>query len=535
MTAPDPSSLLVPVADLRWRPPRSWSAPAREAGWPAPLHGQPALRAELELLLQTRGHVAVAVPESVDWAGAVGHALRGFGDAPVVVAAPATAEGLRGQGGPGQLAQANGGVLVLDARDLVSQEGAWAAFSEALRSRMTTEVRGDDPPPTHPARFAAVVLGTESSFSKLREKDPLSTALLRRTLTIPSDLPRSVAGAGALLARLDARGALDGVPAGTAGWLLEEAAMGARRDRLSMNVDWLREIVAEARLQKPEGDLERRHLKAARVRLRERRGHAELQHRARLERGQLRVLAEGEAVGVVNGLMVYGAGKWPYAVPGRITARTAVGREGLVNVEREAKFSGRSYDKGLLQLHAFLRGTFAQASPLALVAGITFEQSYGKVDGDSATLAETLAVLSDLSRLPVRQDLAITGGLNPRGEVLPVGSVTRKVVGWWHTCRDRGLTGTQGVVLPLRSAPDLQLPEAVLSDVRAGRFAVYQVDHLDEAVGLAFGRPAGRTARGFARNSVYASVSKRLNEMSARLYPKRPKPKPKPKPKVEKG
>lgn len=295
-----------------------------------------------------------------------------------------------------------------------------------------------------------------------------------------------------------------------------------------MDVERLRDIVFEARLARPAADLERRHLRAAARRIEQRRSVGEQAHRARLARGQVRVLTEGAQVGVVNGLMVYGAGKLPYAVPGRITARTAVGREGIVNVEREAKFSGRSFDKGVFQLHAFLRGTFAQASPLSLVAGLTFEQSYGKVDGDSATLAETLAVLSDLSQLPARQDIAITGGLNPRGEVLPVGSVTRKAIGWWRTCRDRGLTGDQGFALPLRSTPDLQLPEELLADVSAGRFAVWEIDHLDDAVELLLGRPAGRRERGFARGSVYALVARRLDQMAARLYPKRSQAKTKP-------
>ncbi len=524
MTAPPSDPHRVAIDRLRWRPPRSWAQPAVDASWPTALLGQEDLRAELALLLATRGHLVVAVPESVDWAEAVGRALRslqGDGDAPVVVAAPATARSLRGTDGPGQLAQAHGGFLVLDARDLVGNEGAWAALSEGLRARQSTPESESGLASPQPTRFATVLLSPESALSKLKEQEPLITALFRRGLTVAGDRPRTREGAMALLGQLAARGGLDGVPANAAGWLLEEAATSVRRDRLALDTDALREIVFEARLGRPAGALERRHLRAAAARIAERRGFGEQAHRGRLERGQIRVATEGALVGVVNGLMVYGGTKQPYAVPGRITARTAVGREGIVNVEREAKFSGRSYDKGVLQLHSFLRGTFAQDTPLSLVAGITFEQSYGKVDGDSATLAKALAVLSDLSDLPVRQSLAITGGINPRGEVLPVGSVTLKAVGWWRTCRDRGLTGEQGFVLPSRSTPDLQLPEELLSDVRAGRFAVWEVDHIDEAVQLMFGKPAGRQDKGFAPGSVYAAVGRRLDEMGARLYPKR--------------
>jgi predicted ATP-dependent protease len=527
LTAPDTSAFEVPPDRLRWRPPRAWTHATSEPGWPAALLGQDGLKAELALLVATRGHIAVVVPESVDWTGPIGHALRSRSEGPVIVSAPATVESLRGVEGPGDLAKAHGGILVLDARDLLANEGALPALAEGLRGRISTQVRDEGTAPAHPARFAMVLLATDSALGKLREKDAMVSALFRRTVAVPSDLPRSAEGAGALLGRLAARGGLDGVPPGTAAWLLEEAAAEARRDRLALDIEPLRDIVFEARLARPEGDLERRHLRAAAERIRERRGYGESQHRARLARGQLRVVTEGSLVGVINGLMVYGAGKGPYAVPGRITARTAVGREGVVNIEREAKFSGRSYDKGVLQLHAFLRGTFAQGSPLSVVAGLTFEQSYGKVDGDSATLAKALAVLSDLSRLPARQDIAVTGGINPRGEVLPVGSVTKKAIGWWRTCVDRGLTGEQGFVLPMRSAPDLQLPEALVADVKAGRFTIWQVDHLDEAVGLLLGRTAGRLDKGFARGSVYALVARRLEQMSARLYPKRSKPTPK--------
>lgn len=523
MTEPAAQRLRIDPARLRWRPPRAWTKAADPGDVPPALLGQDALLAELTLLASTRGTLLVLIPDGLDWVGPVASALRRQLQ-PVHPAIPATEDTLRGVGEPGLLARANAGAVVLDARDLLANDGAWAALEEGLRARRSTQVRNDDPVPDHATRFCAVLLATEGSWSKLKERAPMASTLFRRILSVASDLPRSAAGASALLGQLAARGGLDGVPPGTAAWLLEEAAGRVRRDRLSLDVDALRDVVLEARVARPEGPLERRHLRAAAGRIATRRGLGERAHRDRFVHGRLRVVTRGAEVGVVNGLMVYGASKWPYAVPGRITARTAVGREGVINVERDAKFSGRSYDKGVLQLHAFLRGTFAQASPLAVVAGITFEQSYGKVDGDSATLAEAIALLSDLSGLPATQTIAVTGGINPRGEVLPVGSVTRKAVGWWETCREAGLTGDQGVLLPLRSADDLQLPEELVADVVAGRFHVWEVDHLDDALELVLGRPAGRRDKGFARGSVYALAGRRLDQMAARLYPKRKAP-----------
>ena len=151
------------------------------------------------------------------------------------------------------------------------------------------------------------------------------------------------------------------------------------------------------------------------------------------------------------------------------------------------------------------------------------------MDGDSATLAQAVAILSDLARLPARQDLAITGSINARGEVLTVGSVSLKAVGWWRTCVDQGLCGTQGLVLPAANAPDLQLPEAMLRDVRAGRFHVYTVEHLEELLPLMLGRPTGRRADGkFAGDSVFGRAMRRLDRMAHRLHPARREPPKKP-------
>ncbi len=172
MTLPPRDRLLVPADRLRWRPPRAWALPRHEPGWPDALLGQDALRDELRLLLASRGHVVVSIPETVDWAGAVGHALRsldGDGARPIVVAAPATEAALRGVDGPGLLARAHGGVLVVDARDLIHEPAAWQALAEALRARQSTPTARDGTPQPHPARFALAMLAPEAALAKLRE------------------------------------------------------------------------------------------------------------------------------------------------------------------------------------------------------------------------------------------------------------------------------------------------------------------------------------------------------------------------------
>ena len=502
---------------LRWTASRRVVVRPAERSGPWQLWGQDRLLEELE---GGQGPLALITPGWADWVGPVAELVGG------VAAHEGSDRALRGtEAEPGPLARANGGTLVIDVRDLAGEAGGWPTLRTALRSGEVRPggVDGSTPAP-RPARFRLILLGPDNVQSRLRDSDSFAASLIRRRLIAWPDLDRDADGQATAAARIAAAW---GEPLGPSAlvWLLEDAAARARRGRISLDVGRPLDLLAEARRVHP-GRLDATRLRAAAARLDARRGFAHQNQLARLGRGQLRVLADGTQRGVVNGLMVYGGGKAPYVMPGRLSARAAIGREGLQSTERDAKYSGRSFDKGVLQLLGFLRATFAQRSPLALVAGLTFEQSYGKVDGDSATLAEAISLLSDLSQLPARQDIAVTGGLNQRGEVLPIGSATLKVIGWFRACQTLGLTGTQGVLLPERSAPDLQLPEDLVDAVAAGRFHVWTADHLDDALELLLGRPAGRTEKGFVRGSVYARAGHRLNTMAERLYPQRKKTEP---------
>ena len=186
------------------------------------------------------------------------------------------------------------------------------------------------------------------------------------------------------------------------------------------------------------------------------------------ERGHLLVDTEGEAVGQVNGLVVYTIEATSIGMPSRISATAAVGTHGVVNIEREAHLSGAIHSKGVLILSGLLASLFAQDRPLSLQANIAFEQSYGGVDGDSASLGEFIALISALAGVPVRQDLAVTGSLSQRGAVQPVGGVTAKVEGFFRVCAQRGLTGTQGVIIPHQNADELFLDRDVVAAVKAG-------------------------------------------------------------------
>jgi predicted ATP-dependent protease len=214
-----------------------------------------------------------------------------------------------------------------------------------------------------------------------------------------------------------------------------------------------------------------------------------------LEDGTLLVATTGRTVGQVNGLSVYDLGYHAFGKPTRITASAAPGRTGIINVEREAQLSGGVYDKGVLIISGHLRRRYADLGSLSLTASLAFEQSYAGVDGDSASIAEVVALLSELSGLPVDQAIAITGSINQHGDVQPVGGVTHKLRGFHALCRARGLTGAHGVVLPRQNVRDLMLPRDLVGDVEAGRFHVFAVARVEEALEVALDTPMAEIDR----------------------------------------
>ena len=207
--------------------------------------------------------------------------------------------------------------------------------------------------------------------------------------------------------------------------------------------------------------------------------------------GSIMIDVTGRVVGQVNGLSVYDVGEHAFGKPSRITAKTALGRAGIVNVEREAEMSGRTHTKGVAIINGYLRSRFAQTKPLVVDASVTFEQSYGGIDGDSASSTEIYAILSSLSGVPIRQDIAVTGSVNQRGEIQPIGGVNLKIEGFYDVCRAKKLTGTQGVVIPEKNVPELMLREDVIDAIRTKKFHVYAVKTTDEGIEILTGIKAG--------------------------------------------
>jgi len=231
------------------------------------------------------------------------------------------------------------------------------------------------------------------------------------------------------------------------------------------------------------------------------------------------VATDGTAVGQVNGLTVYDLGYHAFGLPGRVTARVGLGREGVINIEREANMSGSVHDKGVLILSGFLRGNFAAEMPLSMTASIAFEQSYGGVEGDSASSTEVYAILSALSGIPIRQNLGVTGSVDQNGRIQAIGGVNEKIEGFFSLCAQRGLSGSQGVLMPESNVDDLQLDPEVVAAVEWGGFHVYPISRIEEGIELLMGVPAG--ARGpdgaYPPESVFGRCAARLAEMAEQL------------------
>jgi predicted ATP-dependent protease len=241
--------------------------------------------------------------------------------------------------------------------------------------------------------------------------------------------------------------------------------------------------------------------------------------REMVEQGLLFIDASGERVGQVNGLSVLEIGGYAFGKPVRITASVALGKLGIINIEREANLSGRFHDKGVHIISGYLRRIFSQDKPLALSASVCFEQSYSGVDGDSASSTEVYALLSALSDLPIRQEFAVTGSVNQQGDIQPIGGVNQKIEGFYDVCRLKGFTGTQGVLIPAENVDDLMLRDEVIQAVSQGQFHIYPVATIEQGIEILTGCHAGKrnTSGKFEPNTVFAKADERLARMARTL------------------
>lgn len=435
----------------------------------------------------------------------------------------------------GSLIRANGGFLVLNAVDVLNEGGAWSALKRALRYRQARirpretlfAVSGQAlaPEPVE-LQVKVVMLGERALFDALFDTDEEFGRLFKVLADFDRDTPltpQRVSDFLQVMAKIVQEEKLPPLDREGMRALVEEGVrLGGPRRRLTARFSDVADVLREAGFlahgeQSPV--ISAHHIARA---VTSRRARFSLPEEKLLQfmlDNLLLVKTEGMEVGQVNGLAVYDLGYFAFGLPGRVTAQVSPGNEGVVNIEREARLSGRTHDKGVLILAGFLRGFFAARKPLSVHASIAFEQSYHGVEGDSASSAELYAILSALSGLPVRQDLAVTGSVDQLGYVQAIGGVNEKIEGFFALCQARGLSATQGVVIPESNVEDLHLSPEVTKAVEAGKFHVYAVSHVREGMELLTGVPWGEKCEdgSFPNNSICDRISRRLAEMSESL------------------
>ena len=437
---------------------------------------------------------------------------------------------------PGALHRANGGFLLLEALELLRHPFAWQALKRALRDRQvrvenlaeefsavpTATLR----PEPIPLETKVVLIGAPELYRLLYAFDEDFRELFRVKADFAPDMEWSrehFASYAAFVSRWVRVSGLRHFDRAAVARLIEHGAR-LREDRRKLSTRFLdiSDVVSEASFWAADADHEL--VQAADVdRAIEKREYRSslIEERLRelVAEGTIVIDTDGARVGQVNGLSILGAGDYSFGIPSRVSARISVGRGNVQSIEREIELSGPIHSKGFLILSGSLAGQYAQDSPLALSATITFEQSYGEVEGDSASSTELYALLSALSGLPLDQGIAVTGSVDQYGDVQAVGGVTRKVEGFFATCKAQGLTGRQGVIVPATNVANLMLADEVVAAVRAGRFQVWAVRTVDEGIELLTGRKAGRRRAdgSFPPDSVHALVKARLSTYADEL------------------
>jgi predicted ATP-dependent protease len=435
----------------------------------------------------------------------------------------------------GSLQHADGGYLVLRLRDLLRAPMAWDALKRALREGSAaiedmgdmlgmTGARGLRPDPI-PIEVKVCLIGDPATYLALYEMDPDFRTLFKVRVDFDSELPRTPENEleyARFLRSLTEDPSLPLDPGGVAHVIEESSRLADDQRKLSTRYGEVTDLISEAQYwARADGAaaISADHVRRAVEQRRRRAGMIPERLNEMVARGVLLIRPQGEAVGQIHGLAVVGGGDVVLGRPTRITATVGAGRDGVVDIERQVELGGPIHSKGLLILSGYLTDTYARSRPLALSARLVFEQSYEPVEGDSASLAELLTLLSRLAGASLNQAIAVTGSVNQRGEVQAVGGVNQKIEGYFDTCAGLGFTGEQGVILPRSNVENLMLRDDVVEAVRDGRFRIFGVTTVDEALSILTGGEAGvRNADGaFPDDSIHARVDARLEALAGVL------------------
>jgi lon-related putative ATP-dependent protease len=436
----------------------------------------------------------------------------------------------------GALHRANGGYLVVEADALLTSPQAWDGLKRALKNRqIRTEEMGTqlqlistvtlEPEPI-PLQVKVVLIGDPMVYYLLYEHDPDFAKLFKVQADFGADFRRTPEAcrcyAQFIATRCQQEKLLPFDPSAVARVIEFGSRLAEHQNKLSTRFGEIADLVREAsfwaRRQRREATTAADVQQAIAQRIR-RANRVEEEIQESIHEGTVRVDVEGTAVGQVNGLSVLSLGNYSFGQPSRITARTYTGKEGVLSLDREAKLSGRIYDKGVLTLSGYLGGKYALDVPFSLSASISFEQSYDEIEGDSASSTELYALLSSLSELPLRQGIAVTGSVDQQGHIQPVGGINEKIEGFFDTCQRRGLDRAQGVLIPVQNVIHLMLREDVRQAVADGTFHLYPLHTVDEGIEILTGVPAGEMDEEglYPEDSVHGRVQDRLEAIAENL------------------
>jgi len=433
----------------------------------------------------------------------------------------------------GALHRANGGYLVIDAYKLLSQPFSWEGLKRALSTEeIRTESLGQtyglistaalEPEPI-PLDVKVVLLGERLIYYLLLAYDPEFGELFKVQADFEDEVVRNPDQErlyARLIASVTHREKLLPLDRGAVGRVIEQSARwAADAERLSAHLESLDDLLREAdyRVRQAGGTvISASHVQQALDSQVQRADRIRDKIQEAILRGELLIDTDGAKIGQVNGLSVSFAGRYAFAFPTRITATTRLGDGEVIDIQREAELSGPIHSKGVMILSAFLASRYSSDRPHSLHASLAFEQTYGPVDGDSASVAELVALLSSLGGFALKQSLAVTGSVNQYGTVQPIGGVNEKIEGFFDICKARGLTGEQGVIIPAANTKHLMLREEVVVAATSGQFHVYSVETIDEALALLSGLPAGELdeAGNYPEDSANFRVAARLMELS---------------------
>jgi len=435
---------------------------------------------------------------------------------------------------PGSLHRANGGFLIIKALDLLRWYFSWEGLKRSLKTgRIQLEDLGEQlslistkflKPEPIPLQVKVVLIGEPYLYHLLYALDPDFPKMFKVKAELDDEMEREE-GPTRDYVRYIARycrekGLLPVHKTGAARLIEYGAELTGRNFKLSLKLAEINTLLDEAHYwaeQERSPLIRGEHMEKAIEERIFRSNLWEEKVREAIRLGDYRVETDGYRIGQINGLSVLPLGDYQFGRPTRITVNGSLGKEGVIDIERESKLSGNLHTKGVLILSGYLKSTYASDKPLSLSATITFEQSYGLVEGDSASAAELIALLSVLADAPLYQGIAVTGSISQKGEVQPVGGVNEKIEGFFEVCRERGLTGRQGVVIPVGNVKDLMLKPKVVEAVRQGLFHVYPISHVEEGMEILSGKQAGRRKKDgtYPKGSLNYLIEEKLKKLNA--------------------